>query len=241
MNNLRIAVLGNSHAASLKSGWDENQQQIAGIATLDIFARPNGRGGLAGLVERDGNLVAEDEELKAWFVKTAGRDVIDMKGYDVFIVHAFGPDPSALHAQLAAFAGHHYSNKLVTLCMDEFRKGRARQIEKSPLVKLCERLRGLTGVPILATHKPMFALKSYAGAQDERAGALLYRTYIEGMANALARVQCQVLPQPPETLTGGCFTRDELAMEDMAHMNGAYGAALLRAAVAQLVSASKAA
>jgi hypothetical protein len=49
MSGWRVAVLGNSHAAALGLGWKAAGGDIAGIASLSVFARPNGQGGLDGL------------------------------------------------------------------------------------------------------------------------------------------------------------------------------------------------
>jgi hypothetical protein len=82
---VRVCILGNSHTASLRQGWDDIQRQWPGVEITFFASRAHG---LAGLDLRDGRLLPSNAELARDLAYTSGgRDSVDLDCYDVFLVY----------------------------------------------------------------------------------------------------------------------------------------------------------
>jgi hypothetical protein len=234
MSGWRVAVLGNSHAAALGLGWKAAGGDIAGIASLSVFARPNGQGGLDGLRLKGGVIEGDSLELRQSFVQTAGIDHIELQRYDAFLIHSFGPEPRLIYGSAATLEGHHYSAALMRVYQADIRQDVKVRYDQSPIAALAELLRSGTQSPVFATHKPLFAENIPKLGRPFQAGAFSYANYQEGVRESLAGMGCRFLPQPPETIVGGCFTAARFARDDFMHMDGAYGLLVLHALAAAL-------
>ena len=82
---MKICVIGNSHVASLKLGWDRVAAEFPGVE-LSFFAARGRR--MSGLVAKNGKLVAGTESLAAAmaFVSGGVREV-QAREYDAFILY----------------------------------------------------------------------------------------------------------------------------------------------------------
>jgi len=234
MTGWRVAVLGNSHAASLGLGWKAAGGAIDGIASLTIFARPNGQGGLEGLRLNGGVIEGDTPQLRQSFVQTAGVDHIDLQRYDAFLIHSFGPEPRLIYGSASTLEGHHYSAALMRAYESDIRQDVKARYDQSPIAALARLLRSGTEAPVFATHKPLFAENIPELGRPFQAGAFSYANYQEGVRESLAGLGCRLLPQPPETIVRGCFTAARYAKEDFMHMDGDYGLQVLRVLAAAL-------
>lgn len=234
MTGWRVAVLGNSHAASLGLGWKAAGGAIDGIASLTVFARPNGQGGLEGLRLSGGVIEGDSPQLRQSFVQTAGVDHIELKRYDAFLIHSFGPEPRLIYGSAATLQGHRYSAALMRTYQADIRQDVKVRYDQSPIAGLAELLRSGTEAPVYATHKPLFAENIPELGRPYQAGAFSYANYQEGVRQSFAGMGCRLLPQPPETIVGGCFTAARYAKGDFMHMDGDYGLLVLRALAAAL-------
>jgi hypothetical protein len=234
MSGWRVAVLGNSHAASLGLGWKAAKGSIAGILSLSVFARPNGQGGLEGLQLKDGVIEGDSPQLRQSFVQTAGVDRIELRQFDAFLIHSFGPEPRLIYGAAASLEGHHYSAGLMRAYQADYRRDVKERYDQSPITLLARLIRSGTQAPVYATHKPLFAENIPELGRPYQAGALSYATYQEAVRESLADAGCQLLPQPPDTIVGGCFTAARFAKGDFMHMDGDYGYRVLKALAAAL-------
>ena len=100
--------------------------------------------------------------------------------------------------------------------------------DQSPIAVLTGLLRSGTQAPVFATHKPLFAENIPQLGRPYQAGAFSYANYREGVRESFDGMGCRLLPQPPETIVGGCFTAARFAKEDFMHMDGDYGLLVLR-------------
>lgn len=237
MKDLRVAVLGNSHAASLRKGWDLRNGRIPGIADITFFARPNGRGGIGSLRAEGGVIVADDAELREWFQRTAGTTQIEPARFDVFLIHAFGPDATQVYNAARALGRHVYSKALVQELLAGFEQKVDEAVETMPQVELCRLLRSVTAAPVLVTHKPLFAHASAEGQPTPAIAGELHRRWLSTMARVIAANGGELLPQPVQTIVERCYTADRYAKGDRKHMEAEYGALLLEALGAEAARA----
>jgi hypothetical protein len=234
MSGWRVAVLGNSHSAALALGWKAAGGEIDGIASLSVFARPNGQGGLEGLQLNAGVIEADSLQLRQSFAQTAGIDHIELQRYDAFLIHSFGPEPRLIYGCAATLEGHLYSAALMHAYEADIRQDVKVRYDQSPIAMLAGLLRSGTQAPVFATHKPLFAQNIPELGRPFQAAAFAYANYQEGVRQSLAGMGCRLLPQPPETIVGGCFTAARFAREDFMHMDGDYGLLVLRGLAAAL-------
>jgi hypothetical protein len=230
----RVAVLGNSHAASLELGWKAAGGEMPGLASIAIFARPNGQGGLEGLRLNGRVIEGDSPQLRQSFVQTAGVDHIDLQRYDAFLIHSFGPEPRLIYGSASTLEGHHYSAALMSAYEADIRQDVKARYDQSPIATLARLLRSGTDAPVFATHKPLFAENIPELGRPYQAGAFSYASYQEGVRESLAGMGCRLLAQPPQTIVGGCFTAARYAKEDFMHMDGHYGLEVLRSLAAAL-------
>ena len=228
MSGWRVAVLGNSHAASLQLGWKAAGGAVPGIESLTVFARPNGQGGLEGLRLAGGVIEPDSPELRRSFLQTAGVEHIELQRYDAFLIHSFGPEPRLIYASAATLEGHRYSSALMRAYEADIRQDVKQRYDQSPIAGLAALLREGTGAPVYATHKPLFAENMPQLGRPHAAGAFSYANYQEGVRQSLAGMGCRLLPQPAQTIVGGCFTAARFAKEDFMHMDADYGLLVLR-------------
>ncbi len=223
MSGWRVAVLGNSHAAALELGWKAAQRSIPGIASLTVFARPNGQGGLEGLQLKDGILEGDSPQLRQSFMQTAGVDHVDLQRFDAFLIHSFGPEPRLVYSTAESLERHHYSAGLMRTYQADIQRSVKERYDQSPLAMLARLIRSGTQAPVFATHKPLFAENIPDLGKPMQAGAFCCASYQEGVRESLAGMGCSFLPQPPDTITGGCFTKSRYARSDFMHMDGEFG------------------
>lgn len=236
MSGWKVAVLGNSHAASLQLGWKAAGGAIPGIESLTVFARPNGQGGLEGLRLDGGAIEPDSPELRRSFLQTAGVEHIELQCYDAFLIHSFGPEPRLVYGCAATLEGHHYSAALMRAYEADIRLDVKQRYDQSPIATLAGLLRKGTRAPVYATHKPLFAENMPRLGRPYGAAAFSFANYQEGVRESFAGMGCRLLPQPAQTIVGGCFTAARFAKEDFMHMDGDYGRLVLQELAAALAA-----
>jgi hypothetical protein len=230
--SLRLCVLGNSHAAALKTGWDDIKSGFM-QCQLTFFAS---RGiGLAGLVLNGCRLVPSSPEcLKDIAFTSAGKDAIGLDEYDVFVVYGLG-------LGLPRF-DQRYSSAVVG-------EGRADLLMRSLNTRIARLIRSASAAPICIGHAPQSA------TVDDRKTAnneLTYYEVLERMQQAINIENAHLIAQPAESLVNGWHTKakyskgstrldvgDHISNEvhpnsDMMHMNAEFGALYLRSLFQQL-------
>lgn len=225
---MRICVIGNSHAAMIKGGWDRIAAEYPGVS-LTFFASPGGA--MSQLAARDGRLVARRPELRQDFVITSGgMQDIDPAQFDVFVTCGMklslrDPDPrlsSALRTHLLAS-------------------------QMQSLNLTCARLvRGVTDKPVLLLPIPLRAAEGPEPEGEAETARKAYAAKISALSNMVATDRLIVVGQPASTIGAGGVTEarwsrgsvkldhanrkggDFYGDHDRAHMNADFGALWLR-------------
>lgn len=93
---MRVAIIGDSHVAALKAGWDALRADYPNV-TVTFFASRGS--GLRGLQPRDGALIPSNAELMSHLRFTSGgADRIETAAHDAFVLHGLHCllDPNAV-------------------------------------------------------------------------------------------------------------------------------------------------
>lgn len=215
---MEICVIGDSHAAALKSGWEQIRGQTDGHA-LTFFAAPGDQ--IGELAVRNDRLVPSSEKLREALIKTSGgRHRIVTARYDVFFLCGLKLTINLLRpgeTDASMFA----------------------KVDGSPLASALRKLRQCTTRPVVVVPQP-FSVRP-GGSYSASRRALVFDNACHRLASENAST---FLPQPEETrdATGigtlAKFARSAARLgggtDDGAHMNADYGAIVLRAAFAAL-------
>jgi hypothetical protein len=222
-----ICIIGNSHVACVKMAWDRIGKEHPDIALSFFAARGNH---LAALAVQERMLVATTDATRQMLRHTSGgRDHIDFAAYDHCLICAAGFS-FPYHLQTA----RHYSKAVQTQCLQDLFQG-------SLLYRLARDIRRLTAIPLWLGHEPLLALAE----RTEQEFCFSYADFLQQIRQLLPATEMHILPQAAETIAEGCFTHprfsvgsrrldigDEISGDlhpanDRAHMNEAYGEALL--------------
>jgi hypothetical protein len=246
MASQRICIIGDSHVAALKTGWD-----AMGDTAHDVtfFAAPLPM--LAHIAIDDGKLIATDPKLEAHFVRTSGGRTAIEDVYDAYIVCGQG---------LGFYNAQYVYNRCrmpelepledaLELTREAFEAAVDEHQEKSRALQTLDKLRQITKAPLLVVAMPIPTRegklpiwKKLERNGDKRKMLEIFRESCERLAVLRG---ARFLPQPPETFAEDGTTRTELGRagarlratevkDDLYHMNGVYGEIVLRAAFAAL-------
>lgn len=226
----RIFVIGNSHAASLKSGWDSIKDEYP-HSELVFFAH---RGlSMKRMTARKGGLYPETEDLKKAICHTSGgEDHIAVEKYSAGLL--YGMDLHALPPEKNVF----YSETVLAKSVEG-------SIAPTVLWSLVNKVRSLSELPIYLGHVPQMASLKANPVEDTDLST--YQSVIERMGRFIQK-QSKVflIPQPTKTFLNARETRHEFAtgstrldigdaksnekhhIHDRVHMNGEYGALFLK-------------
>lgn len=218
---MKICVIGNSHVAALKQGWERvSVQREYSDVSLDFFAAP--RDGVKQLKYRDGALSTDDPELKSHMrTSSQGMEKIVVADYDVFVIHGLLSLNKVARTYVSA---RHRDFSFV-----------GGLIEASLAVKLQRVIEGL-GVPVFLSTEPMFsetvlsAETNYGYDAFAKQGLSLTRTgeaLVDQWRSCIRDLP--VVEQPEDTIVGGMFTRSEYLSKrsDSLHMNQEFGAKMM--------------
>jgi hypothetical protein len=218
---MKICVLGNSHAASLKNGWDDISCNFPNIQITFFASRANG---LQGLIIDDNRLVPNTKELSKNIAFTSGgSDHVDLGAYDIFLIYALGLLLPTIDRRCSRSVAEQS-------CMDRF----SRNLNST----LCKRIRTASKKPIFLGHTPQMAKPL---PSPPRANQLNYYEVLRLMNRCLSIEDATIVAQPEETLVNDWYTVHEFAIgstrldigdnlsgqvhpdSDVWHMNNIYG------------------
>lgn len=259
---MKICVLGNSHLAAFKLGWEQIAHGYPGV-TADFFGM--GRDTFKHTKLENGEIVASKPELvEKMKLFSGGKSAIPVAEYDAFVVVGL---VAGMIRLLRYLPGHGIagemedrpqivSYEMVQDTWDEY-------VATTPMPHLIDMLREVSDAPIVHFMRPM---RSSAILDDDSARARFFQTMIESgdmpyAHDLLARVMEPHLkgrmvnvPQPVETTVGMALTdkafsigsttlRDEDLQhddDDVSHMNADYGAICMAQALDTLGVAAQA-
>ena len=254
---MKVCVIGNSHLASFKLGWDVIASQFPSVSP-SFFGSP--AGGLSRLKLKGATLVPRGEKLKRDLEFTSGGlSSIDISAYDAFVI--VGAQAGLL--RMLQFNQRHrtanwlgvskYESLLSEVCFQEAARGALRGRRAISIIRM---LRSVTDRPVLLSVEPFFSLtvkpKSQFWREDAVSALHRVRPIYEAEMDALrSELGFTLIDQPAETVVEECFTAPEFGsgsiklLEGLAtahsdgehrHMNSKYGALVARDAVRQLFS-----
>ncbi|MCK7544319.1 hypothetical protein MLC59_09085 [Marinobacter bryozoorum] len=186
---MNVCVIGNSHVGALKKAWDELACDYPNV-NLFFFAR--GSNSLEYLNVKNGFLVPGNDKVKQAFIYTSGgRESVDPKEYDVFLVYGLGLG--------GFFVGNDsfYSRSLLQqACIDH--------LKKTLSLNVFKKLRSITDKKIYVGHSPLPAAHK---VDESDCNNLDYFNGIEVLnSHFYEGLNSMILPQPEKTLCSGRFT-----------------------------------
>lgn len=227
-DKIKICVLGNSHVASLKMGWELIRNEYKQM-NLTFFAQR--QSGLNGLVLRNGLLVPNNEELKRAISYTSGGlEFIDINDFDFCLLYGLGVRP------YIAYSDQFFSKAVIELLAKDW-------CSNTLTARLLTMIRKISDIKTFVGHPPL------PGAADSTSSADVnrYFTGIEIFNNYLfSKYSARLLGQPEETIFNGLYTKNEYASGsrrldvgdaisnqlhpdgERDHMNGLFGALYLK-------------
>jgi hypothetical protein len=233
---MKLCVIGNSHLAAIKNGWDEIKAEYPDVELVFFGAvSPD----LANLKVQGRRLVPMTENLRVMMAQTSGGLETVERFYDGYVV--VGCRLSFKRLTGVAAGGRALENA----------------VERALAIKLAVRLRKIVRVPIAVLPVPF-------GSADHEVSAEMWKDSDEDLAAAVSQYQkilqdvgkeCGFvpIPQPAETIVRACFTKPEFALggqmltaeksadkADGYHMNGKFGAIYLREVIDSFAKAAAA-
>jgi len=223
---MKICVIGNSHAGSLKRGWDVIKESFP-LVHLTFFAQR--RQGLADLGIINDSLHPLNDQLKEALIFTSsGKEFIDPCEYDLFLLYGLNTKP---YFPL----DHFYSEGALRQAILDFTDG-------SLSGYILGLLREITYKPIFIGHNPLPAATKIVNRDSSRyeLGMKIMNEYSN------VDINTKFLAQPIDTVVNGFKTDpfysiaskrlavgDDLDDEDhpltdRSHMNDAFGALWLK-------------
>ncbi len=221
----RICVLGNSHLAAVKLGWDQ-RPAAHDAARMDFFGTPGD--GLADVAIEAGRLVAQTPKVQAAFAMTSGgMEAVTLADYDAFVIVALRYSMASLVRTIYARYRSEEHNNLdgdVTMVSDAtFLATARRKLERSRAVELANQLRGVVSAPILIVPQ-LLVSEAILQATDDALDAPLWQAAVRAgddvaLDETLTRITAALgddrvgfLPQPAQTRAGHIFTRREFGV-----------------------------
>lgn len=249
---IRLCIIGNSHMAAYKLGWDAlvAAGDPATRAVMPVFFGAP-RDGIRQVKEAAGRIVPLRKDIAEGFERTSGgqREIV-LADYDAVLLlglgvsvkrilrlykthvwHGLAPDPARVMLPtrfVREFLAERYGSTLMGETADKVRQGR-----EMPILAVAE--------PFWASwaredsgDKPDYGWDAAIRAGDaERLGQMFHETVSAGLSGRASYV-----PQDAETVEHGILTRAAFNKDasrlisgegggtDAAHMNGAFGAAM---------------
>lgn len=230
---MRLCIFGNSHLASLKSGWDSLQSAHADFKVTFFGSRQSG---LRGLQAKNGRLHAKTATLEHDLAYTSGGlAYVEPGDFDAFLVFALIFWPPHLKAEAVYSSGF-----IAASTRDAY--------ERSLAFHLCKELRSVTDKRVLVGHTPMNA------STDPNARLKDYNLIEPQMRSTVAEHGFELIRQPSVTLAETQFTKMEYCVgsrrldvgdaisnqlhgdTDVEHMNADYGRLFMEAVLEKLRS-----
>lgn len=234
---MRLAVLGDSHVAALKAGWDRMDSH-PGFELVFFASRSTG---LADLAIGEGALVPATATLRDHLRHTSGGlDHVDPTAYDAFLVYGLrclvpDPEPQSIWSQAVRAAAL------------------ADNLNDSLSVATVKKLRAVTGKPCFVGHTPLAVSRTpgaaaLAPAMLDRQIALMQRAVFDGLNAVLHAQPAGTAVEPMNTderFVNGALTlavgdaRDGASprLANERHMNADFGQLWLQSFLARHLAA----
>lgn len=189
---MKLAIIGNSHIACLKSAWDRMEEMRDPEI---VFFGARGRN-LFDMRIEDGRLAAGTPNLLRSIRHTSGRDSIDPKEFDAFLIFGCYAEPIYLDDL------RDYSRALRNQYLRDMSEGRLYH-------QILGLISSVSDCPVFVGHVPLPAadLDRLADQSTERLRHAL--DTLEG--EILAPLGARLVRQPPDTIVNGANTAMQYA------------------------------
>lgn len=226
---MKICVIGNSHVACLKNGWEKLKVSYPGLELAFYASRQNR---MRNLRVEEGKLTPTNKELKSDLIYTSAneRGEIEVESYDAFFVYGLS---LSFPKELGEF---YYSSSFKDQVFEDL-------VEKSLAFRVVKKLKEAGAKNIYASHQP---IKAQSGDECLVSEApFCYESDFGVLSEKMKPYGVVGIPQPGTTLSQNCRTLQKFSSgsvrldvgddisndfhspKDLSHMNGDFGALVL--------------
>jgi hypothetical protein len=248
---MRLCIIGNSHIASLQSGWRSIASEFGGVQPV-FFGAPMRM--MVDMKLKRGRLAAPrgTDLARQLGVTSGGLREID-GSYDVYVLYGAALSTKPLEAFCEGYRSIDYAvDGRRLLSRQCHREAVCALLDKGFLESLLHMLAGVTRAPVVLVASPMRSERDTSVFADVIANGddhALAASFAAGGYEVARRHGAHFVPQPSETLGRSPLTsarrfsigseklRGPTREDDYIHMNGEYGALLLRAVLSCLIKA----
>lgn len=244
---IKLCLIGNSHAAALKLGWELIKGEFSDLE-VTIFAAPGDQ--MGDLRVKGRRLVPGSSKLRKTLKTICGRGRIKEKDYDRFLVCGMKYGANTLVRLLIAHRlGHEPKDDRQPISLPFFERIAAAQLRSLPSIAMIENLRRITKKPIglivqpfCSDHAEWTDAKYIRQPETEQK---LAEKFVSLTQDIVASLDCDVFFQPEATKSSPLRTRGEFSIGsrrlsnsnphellDIRHMNPDYGAIVWRSILA---------
>jgi hypothetical protein len=245
----RLCIIGNSHIASLQDGWQAVRVAFSGVEPI-FFGAPTRY--MHALRRRDTALVPRSKQLAERYAMTSGGQTQIAGTYDAYVIYGLALSPLALAELTGRYRAMGYAaDRRVLLSRRCHREAVRTVLEATWAGTVLRMLEQATRAPVLLLAAPMRSeedplhIAPLIECGDDRP---LNESFLAGCRDVALRHRAQFLAQPAGTLGASPLTTRHVHSlaaapsgkkreNDYIHMNGEYGALLLRHALPDLLSA----
>lgn len=241
---MRVCIVGSSHAAALKAGWERIGPAHPGVS-IEFFA--TGAERIDDLVAADGRLVTDNPALQRTFARITGGRTEIAGDYDCYAV--CGAKLTIYRAMAIARrsgVGRRTGRKtdsMPPVSDAALRAAIVAALRETSAGELMRLVRQITRAPIALIASPMprdtDAPNRPNRIKNAQAGSRIAALFHEAAAAMAAEQNAVYLAQPDATLASPITTKPEYALggihlseterpDDDAHMNADFGAVVMR-------------
>ncbi|MCB1368881.1 MAG: hypothetical protein KDK00_14020 [Rhodobacteraceae bacterium] len=187
---MRLCIIGNSHIAALKGGWEAGvKAEFPGICLTFFGARG---GGLTKLMVRGGTLTSDDAKIRSDLAFTSGGQIgIDPRLFDAFLVYGLCRN---VNRQVRNYGAGYTRQVLESALLDYW--------AATSLIGVIRKLREITTLPIHAGASPLEAALGAASSNTSN-----YARFLDDSnQQVFALLGAALIGQPLETIVNGDAT-----------------------------------
>lgn len=231
---MKLCVLGNSHVAALKLGWDKIRESYPQVS-IRFFAAPGSR--LQHLNVDGSRLIPANKMLREILSVTSdGEPMIETSDYDAFLGYGLSFDVGPIDQHLSEAVFDTYCRERAT---------------RNNNFRLARKLMSMTKQQIFMGHIPLQADNGPIWPSPY----VSYEKLFQRISAVLSESNITLLSQPEKTITSsirtkneytkgsvrlkvsqGSFSAAEHADDDVRHMNGLFGAIYLADALDKILA-----
>lgn len=244
----QVCVMGNSHVAALKGGWEEGVERPRDDIAPTFFGALSD--GMATLDVVDGEVIPRDEKAAAFFRKISGTGGgVNVADFDAFVLAGMGFFPNPVFNNYRMFATPSTSHEAAHFVSDAVIADTLWEgIDSSMMLHCARLLRRQTDKPIYLVwqafcSESLFDIEWRAEQMQpilDNGDQAFVRKMMDSVEARLKAEGFEVLNQPEETMRDGVMTKAEFSRgsvlfraeageakahreNDVFHMNSLYG------------------